>query len=153
MRMHPVVLLATIALTGCDNTQAAVGEIASTTVQVAGIWSYTDTITTMDETAACKSTVNSVKLTQVNNNFSSGWVPGTQKCTNVEESDGNTWGPVTAGELYGDFLLFHFLGCVHQGTMTGDPPNHMAGILSCSFPVILGGNSVDWIGTWEATRQ
>jgi hypothetical protein len=153
MKTYPFFFLAAVAIAGCDHTQAAVGDPGTPPIKLAGLWTYTDTITTNDETASCKSTVNSLKLNQTYDTFSSTFTPGAQKCTNVEENDGNTWGPVTGGELYGDFVRFLFLGCTHTGTISGDPPTRMFGIVSCSFPVVLGGYAVDWNGTWEATRQ
>lgn len=151
MRIYPFFLLAAVAIAGCDNTMAAAGGLPSTTIRVAGTWSYTDTIDTQDQTGSCKSIVNSMTLNQTNDTFNSGFAPGSQVC-NFEDGGGPTFGPVTGGELYGDFVRFLFLGCTHTGTVTGDPPNRMVGVAVCSFPVILGGNPVNWSGTWEAHR-
>ena len=154
MRIHPVFLLAALAITGCDNTSGGTGATGSTAIRVAGTWKYSITITTTDMTVSCQITNATALLTQgsILDNFA-GNVSGIQTCVNTDINEPQSvFANIVGGEIYGESVRFIFIGCTHTGTTSGDPVNHMIGIATCSFPVTAGANPVNWTGNWEANR-
>ena len=147
------VLLFTVpAMAACDNTTPATGLVGGTPpARIAGQWRYTGEISD-DNMASCQIT-GMANITQTNDQFTGAVELGVETCMyGGEKTEDSFWGPIALGEIALDAIRFRSMGCLHIGTASGSPPNHMVGVTSCSRSIPPETPPRTLNGTWEATR-
>ena len=154
MRISTFLPFAIFAGTGCGDTTAPKGGTGTPALRISGSWTYTVTATDQGMMATCQANGTvTFSQTDTGDQFGGG-LAGMQTCIDGGVSTGaqTVIVPVSAGELAGAAVKFVALGCTHVGSVTGSPPNHFTGTVSCSLAVTEGGTPRPFTGTWEATR-
>ena len=143
IRWSAVSLLALAAACGGD-------EGLSPPADVAGAWSYTVDLGNASLQATCHST-GTVDITLTGNTVHG---PATYDLTctspvlDFQQAGG---GPITGGTVDGTRVKFtDGNGCTFTGTVSGSPPDAIAGDVRCSVSTPDG--NVRLTGTWAATR-
>ena len=144
-------LLSIFAMVACDHTSPAGNFTGTPPIRIAGAWTYagglSDTIM-----ASCQLNGTAI-LNQTNDQFTGLLLNGVQVCLyGGERYEDPLYGPVTAGEIAGESVRFMGAGCLHMGTISGSPANHMVGVFNCSFEMPPGTRAHAFSGTWEANR-
>jgi hypothetical protein len=151
MKIYACFLLALFATTGCDNATAT-GATGIPPIRIAGTWTYTGEVSDPAMTASCQMT-GTANLNQTNDTFNGLLNNGSQVCLfGGERTEDPLYGPVTAGEIGGESVRFRGAGCLHTGTISGSPANHMDGVFSCSFSLPPETPPRTFSGTWQANR-
>lgn len=147
------VLLAVFTMSACGEKSPTNGT-GTPALRITGGWTYAlDAIDQgMMATCTARGTITFAQ-TDAGDQFGGG-VAGIQSCMDggVSTGDETIIVPVSAGELAGAAARFVALGCTHMGLVTGSPPNHVSGTVTCSLAVTAGGAPRPFTGTWEATR-
>jgi hypothetical protein len=154
MKIGLLFILAVPAMMACDTTTGT-GEFTGVPpVRIAGSWTYSFQVFDASGNAHCETNGTAlINQTQNGDQFAGG-VSGVFICTEGSQSDGEQTAlvAITAGEVSGLGVRFIAFGCVHLGTIGGDPPNIFSGTLNCTFPVTANGPARPFSGTWSATR-
>lgn len=153
MRLCLLFVLAVLAVTACDHPTASL-TTGTPPIRIGGNWTYTFDVSD-GMMASCQANA-SLTVTQsqmgTGDQFS-GVATGVQNCLfGGETTEDNLYGGVGGGEIGGESVRFTGLGCLHQGSASGDPATHMGGTATCSFSVPPLTNPHTFTGTWEAFR-
>lgn len=150
----PFVFLAAFAISACGDKSPTGVTTGTAALRITGSWMYSADAMDAGMMATCHAQGTlSFSQTDVGDQFGGG-LQGLQSCIDGGVSTGNmdVIVPVTAGELAGAAAKFDLLGCTHMGTVTGSPPNRVAGTVTCSLAVTAGGTPRPFTGAWVATR-
>ena len=150
-----VLLLAILAMTGCDSTTPSAGLSGTPPIRLGGNWAYTFNVSDgVMSTCQANATLQvNQSLMGTGDQFTGLLFQGVQVCLfGGERTEDPLFGGVSAGEISGESVRFIGLGCLHMGVASGNPPNHMEGVSSCSFSIPPETPPRTLTGTWEASR-
>lgn len=117
-------------------------------LDVSGTWVFAESLADIPNGYVCHDTAT-IGITQTVSRFTGTWIQtGTCATPTGPADNGGTYsladGVVSGTTVH--FLTPEGIPCRYSGTLAGDPPSSMAGIVFC----ILGTSSFS--GTWHATR-
>lgn len=147
-------LVTGVAAGSASITASAEGKIGTAAIVVlnpiaiVGIWDFTERFTDTQHGITCSDT-GSYVFTQTGARFS-GSSEQVGTCSGPNGPfDNALLGQVTSGRIAADSSISFVVDvCQYAADVTGTPPNHMAGTLSCS--AVIFGVLYTFTGTWEA---
>jgi hypothetical protein len=145
-----------LAIAACDGVTPSQGFVGTPPLKIGGGWTYKLDVIDASGIATCQTydgtlTINPTAAGDTSN----GNVRAPLSCTVGVDSEGYYGiSAVTAGELTGESVRFVAYGaCVHQGALSGSPPDHASGtVINCSFAPLPDYPARTFNGTWEASR-